>query len=135
MYMLRWEAEVSTYHVLQHVSQLRQTRRMVIPDLRECFEHHLALLTFLYRIVGNVVWEDRDDELFRELVQILRHEVHGPFIQPVAVLVQDHIIRITMVLLERQVCCIMILNLDDVTGELRPGFVHGNVRAMLRQVR
>ncbi len=104
---------------------------MVVPDLFQRLEQHLALLALLHRVLRSARRERGDDELLRELVEVLRDELGGTFVQLVAVLVQDHVVRITVVLLERQVRSVVILDFDDVSGELRPSLVHGDVRPML----
>lgn len=105
---------------------------MVVPDLFQSLEQHLALLTLLHRVLSDARWERWDDVLLRELVEVLRDELGGAFVQLVAVLVQDHVVRIPMVLLKGQVRSVVILDLDDVPRELRPGLVHRDVWSMLR---
>ena len=104
---------------------------MVVPDLLHGFQEHLSLLALLHGVLRDVRGEGGYDVLLRKLVQILHDELLRPSVQLVAILVQNHIIRIAVIFFEREVCGIVVLNLDDVPGELRPGFVHGHIRPVL----
>lgn len=58
-------------------------------------------------------------------------ETSDTCIEHFPVLVQDHIVGKPVVLLEREIRRVMVLNFPDVLGELRPSLLNGHVWTML----
>ena len=104
---------------------------MVVPDLLHGLQEHLSLLALLYRVIGHVGGKCGDNELVRELVKVVGYKLRCALVEALPVLVEYHVVCISMVLLKRKVRGVVVLNLDDVLAKLAPRLVHRDVRAML----
>lgn len=101
------------YHVLQDLSQASHIALMVVPDLPKSSQKNVflrVLHTFILR-PRREIWYDF---LVSQKVQILDNEAFDTPVKGVSLLVEYHVVCVSMIFFKRQVCSVMILDLPYV---------------------
>jgi len=75
--------------------------------------------------------ERRKDCLFRKAIKVLDDKVPDAIVEHLAVFTHYQLVAKPVTFFEGKLMGIVVLNFTNVQGKLRPGFVHGNIWAML----
>lgn len=106
---------------------------MVTPDFVYRFQEPLPFLAFLHGILFQSGREGWEDGLLRKAIKVLDDEVPDAIVEHLTVFTHYQLIAKTVTFLEGELVCIVMLNFTNVQGKLRPGFVDGNIWAMLNR--
>jgi len=88
----------------------------------------LALLHGVLFQSGREGWEDC---LLRKAIEVLDDKVPDAIVEHLAVLAHYQLVAKPVTFLEGQLVRIVMLNFTDVQCKLRPGFISGDIWAML----
>jgi hypothetical protein len=108
---------------------------MVTPDFMHRFQEPLAFLALLHGVLFQSGREGWEDCLLRKAIKVLDDEVPDAIIEHLAVLTHYQLVAKPVTFFEGELVRIMMLNFADVQGKLRPGFVNGDIWAMLNRRR
>ena len=96
-----------------------------------CFQEPLPFATLLHRVLLQSGREGRKDGFLRKAIEVLDNKVPNTIVEHLAVLAHYQLVAKPVTFFEGELVCIVVLNFTDIQGKLRPGFVNGNIRAML----
>jgi hypothetical protein len=108
---------------------------MVTPDFMHRSQEPLPFLALLHGVLFKSGREGWQDCLLCKAIKVLDDEVPDAIVEHVAVLAHYQLVAKPVTFFEGELVCIVMLNFTDVQGKLRPGFIHGNIWAMLNRRR
>lgn len=107
-----------THQVLENVAKFRHVPLVVLPYLAKRLEEDCALVALLRDVLLAPGRECGDDVLAREPVEVLDHELVHAFVEHLAFLRKHDVVREPVVLLERELERVVVVDLADVSREL-----------------
>jgi hypothetical protein len=105
---------------------------MVTPDSMHCSQKPFPFLALLHGILFQSGRKRRKYCLLSKAIKVLNDEAPDTIVEHLAVFAHYQLVAKPVTFFEGELVCIVVLNFTDVQGELRPGFVNGNIWAMLR---
>ena len=104
---------------------------MVTPDFMHRLQEPFTFLALLHGVLFQSGREGRENCLLRKAIEVLDDKVPDAIVEHLTVLTHYQLVAKPVTLFEGELVCIVMLNFTDVQGELRPGFVNGDIWAML----
>ena len=95
------------------------------------FQEPLPFLALLHRVLLQSGREGWKDSFLRQPIEVLDYKVPDAIVEHLAVLTHYQLVAKPVTFLKGELVCIVVLNFTDVQGKLCPGFINGNIRAML----
>ena len=106
---------------------------MLTPDFMHSFQEPLPFLALLHGVLFQPGRKGREDGLLRKAIKVLDDEVPDAIVEHLAVLAHHQLVAKPVTFFEGELVRIVVLNFTDVHGKLRPGFINGDVWAMLNR--
>jgi len=104
---------------------------MITPDFMHRFQEPLPFSALLHGVLFQSGREGWEDGLLRKATKVLDDEVPDAIVEHLTVFTHYQLVAKPVTFLAGELMRIVMLNFTNVQGKLRPGFVNGDIWAML----